>query len=212
MLVSRGFANVRRFAGGIRAWQEAGYPVETDIDLPLNKFETAALSQPIDKEDHLQGRLDAPVMLVVYGDYECPYTRRAMIHLGGLERRLGDDLCFAYRHFPAPEEIHPHAWIAAEAALAANAQGKFWEMHRHLFRHQKALEQEHLVGYAAELALDMARFKQDMEAHVHQDRIKRDLNSGLESGVQGIPTLFINGIRYDGDLTLADIMKAIETL
>ena len=148
--------------------------------------------------------------LVVYGDYECPYTRRAMIHVQGLQRRLGEDLCFVYRHFPAPEEIHPHAWIASEAALAANAQDKFWEMHRHLFRHQKALEIEDLEGYAAELALDVARIKQDMQAHIYETRIKRDLNSGLESGVQGIPTLFINGVRYEGDLKLVDIMDAIE--
>jgi protein-disulfide isomerase len=178
--------------------------------MPLNKFETAALSHPISEEDHVQGRVDALVMLVVYGDYECPYTRRAMTHVGGLQRRLGDDLCFAFRHFPASEEIHPHAWIAAEAALAANAQGKFWEMHRHLFRHQKALEREDLEQYATELALDMARFKQDMQAHVHVARIKRDLNSGLESGVQGIPTLFINGDRYDGALKLVDIKNAIK--
>lgn len=125
MLVDHGFAKVGRFAGGIRAWHEAGYPIDTDLDVPLNKFKTAALSQAIGEEDHVQGRVDAPVTLVVYGDYECPYTRRTM-------------------------------------------------------------------------------------AHVHQSRIERDLNSGLESGVQGIPTLFINGVRYDGDLKLADIMKAIE--
>ena len=83
-------------------------------------------------------------------------------------------------------------------------------MHWHLFRRQRALEQEHLEGYAAGLALDVARFKQDMHAHVHQARIERDLRSGLDSGVQDIPVLFINGFRYDGDLKLADIIEAIE--
>jgi protein-disulfide isomerase len=83
-------------------------------------------------------------------------------------------------------------------------------MHWHLFRHQRALEQEHLNGYAMELALDVALFKQDMRAHVHETRVKRDLASGLASGVQGIPTLFINAVRYDGDLKLAGIMNAIE--
>ncbi len=209
MLVSHGFANVRRYAGGIREWQEAGYPLETDVDMPLNRLETATLSQPVSEEDHLQGRIDSPVTLIVYGDYECPYTRRAMTHVQGLQRRLGDELCFAYRHFPAPKEIHPHAWIAAEAALAADAQGKFWQMHSHLFRHQKAMEREDMEGYAAELALDLALFKQDMLSHVHETRIKRDLNSGLASGVQGIPTLFISGVYYKGDMKLADLMQAM---
>ncbi len=132
-----------------------------------------------------------------------------MTHAPGLQRRLADDLCFAYRHFPAPEEIHPHAWIAAEAALAANAQDKFWEMHRHLFRHQKALEPEDLEGYAMALSLDVARFKQDMLTHVHEPRIKRDQKSGFESGVQGIPTLFINGLYYDGAMKLANLLLAL---
>ena len=210
MLVSHGITNVLRFAGGIRAWQEAGFPVERDPAFELDPVEATTLSQPITEEDHIDGRIDSLVTLVVYGDYECPYTRRTMTHVQGLQRRLGDDCCFVYRHFPAPEEIHPHAWIAAEAALAANAQGKFWQMHRHLFRHQRALEQEHLNGYAMELALDVALFKQDMRSHGHETRIKRDLASGLASGVQGIPTLFINAVRYDGDLKLAGIMNAIE--
>jgi protein-disulfide isomerase len=210
MLVNHGFSKVHRFAGGIREWQEAGYPVETDLDMQPAMLETAVLSQPVDEDDHVQGHVDAPVILVVYGDYECPYTRRAMTHVQGLQRRLGDDLCFAFRHFPAPEEIHPHAWTAAEAALAANAQDKFWQMHQHLFRHQRALEQKDLEGYALELALDVLRFRQDMLDHVHETRIRRDQQSGRESGVQGVPTLFINGVRYDGHLKLADIMDAIE--
>ncbi len=209
MLVDRGFSNIRRFAGGIRAWQEAGFPFEKDPALKLGPVETTTLSQPITEEDPFDGRLDAPLILVVYGDYECPYTRRAMTHAQGLQRRLADDLCFAYRHFPAPEEIHPHAWIAAEAALAANAQDKFWEMHRHLFRHQKALEPEDLEGYAMALSLDVARFKQDMLTHVHEPRIKRDQKSGFESGVQGIPTLFINGLYYDGAMKLANLLLAL---
>jgi len=209
MLVDRGFSNIRRFAGGIRAWQEAGYPLESDLDHPSKELKTAALSLPINEEDHVQGRLDIPLILVVYGDYECPYTRRAMTHVQGLQRRLGDNLCFVYRHFPAPAEIHPHAWIAAEAVLAANAQGKFWDMHWHLFRHQKALEPEDLQGYARELSLDIARFNQEMSTHIHEPRIKRDQKSGFESGVQGIPTLFVNGLHYPGPMRLADILQAL---
>ncbi len=140
MLVSHGFTSVRRYAGGMRDWQDAGYPVEKDASLEQRTVETTLLSQTITSKDHIQGSAGAPITLVVYGDYECPYTRRTMIHVNALQRRLGDKLCFVYRHFPAPAEIHPHARMAAEAALAANAQDKFWEMHDHLFKHQRALQ------------------------------------------------------------------------
>ena len=169
-----------------------------------------SLSQPISEDDHRQGQMDANVQLVVYGDYECPYTRRAMTHVKGLQRRLGDSLCYIFRHFPAGEDIHPNAWIASEAALSANAQGKFWQMHDYLFKHQKALTYEDLLGYAAELELDMAQFKDEMDGHVHNGRINRDRQSGWDSGVRGIPTLFINGLYYDGELKLSEIMNAIE--
>jgi len=208
VLLANGFTNVRRYAGGIADWQEAGYPLESDPLLPKTQ-DLKLLSQPVDQEDHSQGLSDAPVTLVVYGDYECPYTRRAMIHVKGLQRRLGDELRFAYRHFPAPPELHPHAHIASEAGLAAGAQGKFWPMHHHLFSHQKALTMEDLVSYAGEFDLDVVRFQQEMQQHSHQRRIQRDLDSGMASGVQGIPTLFINDQRYEGELKLEAILKVI---
>jgi len=210
MLVSHGFTNVRRYAGGMRDWQEAGYPLERDPELVEDAVRTTALSQPITEEDHIQGRTGAPVTLVVYGDYECPYTRRTMTHVKGLQRRLSDELCFVYRHFPAPPEIHPHAWLAAEAALAADAQGKFWEMHEHLFRHQKALDSEHLEVYAAEMEFNVARFKHELHEHIHDARIQRDRDSGWKSGAREVPTLFINNVRYQGELKLASIMDAIK--
>jgi protein-disulfide isomerase len=210
MLSSHGFTKVRRYAGGIRDWLEAGYSFERDSSLEAGLVEMTSLSQPVAEEDHVQGDIDAPVRLVVYGDYACPYTRRTMTHMRGLQRRLGDELCFVYRHFPAPQEIHPPARTAAEAALAANNQGKFWEMHDHLFRHQKALAYEYLADYAAELGLDVTQFERELAERTHLARIQRNLESGHKSGAQAVPTLFINEARYDGNLKLAAILRVIE--
>ena len=168
------------------------------------------LVQPVTKNDHIQGRLTAPIHLVVYGDYECPYTRLAMTHVKGLQRRLGNDLCFVYRHFPAPEHIHPHAWAASEAALAAETQNKFWEMHEQLFKHQKALEIENLEAYAQTLALDLAQFRDEIHEHTHQARLQASVEGGMSSGVKTLPTFFINGVRYDGDLRLKALLATVE--
>jgi protein-disulfide isomerase len=210
MLVSHGFTRVIRYAGGIRDWEQAGYPIERDIESGERVALPTSLSQPVTDEDHVRGRLGASVMVVVYGDYECPYTRRTMAHVKGLQRRFGDDLCFAYRHYPAPAELHPHAWIAAEAALSARTQARFWEMHDALFMHQKALEYDNLVRYAADLGLADAAFKNEMIEHVHNPRIERDRQSGWNSGASDVPTLFINDVRYEGDLTLAAVIDVID--
>ena len=210
VLVSLGFSRVRRYAGGMRDWQLAGYPTERDTEPGEGVVLPTSLSQPVTQEDHVQGRLGASHILVVYGDYECPYTRRTMAHVKGLQRRFGNELCFAYRHFPAPPELHPHARIAAGAALSADFQGKMWEMHDYLFRHQRALEYDDLVSYAVELKLDVARFKREIDEQVHDARIERDRESGWSSGVREVPTLFINDDRYGGDLTLAAVIDVIE--
>jgi len=212
MLANQGFSNVRRYAGGIRDWAEAGLPVERDPQLKEDKSLPTTLSQPVTEEDHRQGQMNAEIQLLVYGDYQCPYTRRTMTHIKGLQRRLGDSILFVFRHFPAPVKLHPYAWIASEAALAANAQGKFWEMHDHLFRHQLALTYDDLLNYAAELGLDLTRFKSEMDDHIYDSRINRDRQSGWDSGVRGIPTLFINRVRYQGSMKLAAISQAIENI
>src|SRR2546428_2531335 len=147
----------------------------------------ADLTPPVGANDHAQGRDDAPLTLVQYGDYECPYTRQSRPIVQALQRQLGARLRFVYRNFPLTE-IHPHALHAAEAAEAADAQGRFWPMHDYLFAHQHELEDDQLVDHARAVALDTERFAHDMVAHAHRDRIQADVAGGIASGVQGTPT------------------------
>jgi protein-disulfide isomerase len=167
------------------------------------------LTRPVSERDHRQGPLTAPATLVEYGDYECPYCGMAHPITKELKRRLGDQLCFVYRHFPLAQ-VHPHAELAAEAAEAAGAQGKFWQMHDTLFEHQHALDEVHLVRYAAALQLDTGKFRLELAQHLYADRVGEDFMSGVRSGVNGTPTFFINGLRYDGPYDLETILAAIE--
>lgn len=169
---------------------------------------TGRLRSDVGTDDHSQGSRDAPVTLVVYGDYECPYTRRANDAVRETQPGFGDRLRFVFRHFPLTE-IHPHAQRAAEAAEAAARQDRFWEMHDHLFAHQRALEEDDLSRYAAELGLDPSRFDRDMVGSDLGERIERDVESGLESGVQGTPALFINGMRYAGSYEAGALQAAL---
>jgi protein-disulfide isomerase len=158
--------------------------------------------------DHVQGPETAPVTLVEYADYECPYSRIAHPVIKGVQRELGDQLRFVYRNFPL-REIHPHAQHAAEAAEAAAGQDRFWEMHDYLFEHQRALDDEHLHQYAAALGLETEIFDRDMAQHRHAGRIERDLRDGVESGVRGTPTFFINGVRHEGSADRESLLSAI---
>ncbi len=156
------------------------------------------LAEPVDPEvDHIRGPVEAPVTLVEYGDFECPHCGRAESVVRELVRTFGDDLAFVFRHLPLPE-VHEHAQLAAEAAEAAGAQGRFWEMHDALFAHQRALTLEDLVSYASGLGLDVERFKEDLYERRHALRVARDAESADESGAAGTPTFFINGRRYRG--------------
>ena len=170
---------------------------------------TVTLGPAVDKDDHVRGSDHADVTLMVYGDYECPYTRKAYRIVQRLERRLGERLRFVFRHFPLVE-IHPHAQPAAEAAEAASDQGHFWEMHDLLFRRQRALEHEDLRRYASELGLDAVRFGREVADRVHAPRINRDVVSGVGIGVRGTPTLFIDGRRYDGSYESEVLGPALE--
>ncbi|HEX6748046.1 MAG TPA: DsbA family protein [Longimicrobium sp.] len=158
---------------------------------------TALLTPPVGPDDHVEGRDGAPVTLVEYGDFECPHCAAAYPVVEAARARLGDGLRFAYRHFPLAE-VHPHAIRAAEAAEAAGAQGKFWEMHRLLFLNQHALADVDLIRYAATLGLDLVRFEDELATHAHAPRVRRDYVSGASSGVEGTPTFFVNGVRYEG--------------
>jgi len=155
------------------------------------------LTPPVSASDHAAGPDDAPVTLVEYGDYECPYCGMAHPIVKRAQRELGNRLRFVFRNFPLAES-HPHARLAAQAAEAAAAQGKFWEMHDMLFEHQDALEAEDILGYAKSLGLDTAQFARDLEAGTYAKRVRDDFRSGVRSGVNGTPTFFVNGNRYDG--------------
>ena len=169
----------------------------------------ATLAVPVGEPDHARGSASAPVTLVQYGDYECPYTQRSQPIVRGLEQRLGERLRFVFRHVPL-SQIHPHAEAAAEAAEAAAAQGRFWAMHDHLFAHQGALEEEDLARYAADLGLDRDRFAADLAGHAHARRVQEDLAGGIRSGVQGTPTFFINGARHNDSYEPETLLAAIE--
>lgn len=168
----------------------------------------ASLALPVGPRDHARGSLDAPVTLVEYGDYECPHCGAAHPVAKEILRRLGSRLCFAYRHFPLTQ-AHPHAQAAAEAAEAAGAQGQFWAMHDTLFANQNALDDAHLLAYAAALRLDVDRFAGDLAARVHAPRVREDFLSGIRSGVNGTPSFFINGRRHDGAFDLESLLNAI---
>jgi Na+:H+ antiporter, NhaA family len=152
-----------------------------------------ALAPLEEKVDHVRGA-PAGHLIIEYGDYECPYSRQAFHAIEHVERLLGGNMRFAFRHFPLIS-IHPHALVAAAAAEAAALQGRFWDMHQLLFHRQKELEDGDLRGYAAQLGLDVAAFDRDRANGAVADRIRRDVDSGLASGqVLGTPTLFIDGV------------------
>jgi protein-disulfide isomerase len=165
--------------------------------------------EPLDDEvDHVRGP-SAGHLILEYGDYECPYSRQAFHAIEQIERQLGGNIRFAFRHFPLTS-IHPHALAAAAAAEAAALQGRFWDMHELLFHWQKALEDGDLRGYAAQLGLDVAAFDTDRASAAVADRIRRDVDSGLSSGqVLGTPTLFINGILHRGGYDPPTLLTAL---
>jgi len=170
---------------------------------------TVRLTVPVSQRDHQQGPATAPVTLVEYGDYECPYCGEAYPIVKEIQRRLSDRLRFVFRNFPLTQS-HPHAQHAAEAAEAAAAQGKFWEMHDSLFEHQQALDDAHLVHYAATLQLDQEKFEREMTEHIYAPRVREDFLSGVRSGVNGTPTFYINEVRHDDSYALEMLLAAIE--
>lgn len=168
------------------------------------------LTPPVSEKDHSQGPAGAPVTLVEYGDYQCPYCGRAYDVVKELQSRLGDDLRFVFRNFPLTES-HPFALGAAEAAEAAGEQGKFWEMHDMLYEHQQALDHDDLMRYARDLGLDVDRFHTALHDHTQIPRIQADFDSGNESGVQGTPTFFVNGRQYEDAYDVESLMRAIQS-
>jgi len=167
------------------------------------------LTLPVSDRDHVQGPSTAPVTLVEYGYYECPYCGAAYSIVKRLQERLADRLRFVFRNFPLTT-VHPHAEHAAESAEAAGAQGKFWEMHDYLYQHQRALKDGDLNEYAAALGLDVEQFDREMTEQVHTDRVRADFMSGVRSGVNGTPTFYINGFHHNGAYDFDSLLAAIE--
>lgn len=167
------------------------------------------LTPPVSGRDHVQGPANAPITLVEYGDFECPYCGQAFYVVKQLQQRLGNQMRYVFRNFPLVQ-IHPYAEQAAEAAEAAGEQGKYWQMFDMLFEHQDALDTESLVQYATNLGLDVQKFEHALEKHTFLPRIREDIESGERSGVEGTPTFFINGVKYNGSFELPYLLAAIE--
>lgn len=171
--------------------------------------ENTQLVPPVSGRDHVDGSSNAPIALVEYGDFECPYCGEAYSVVKQLQQRLGDELRYIFRNFPLAQ-IHLHAEQAAEAAEAAGEQGKYWEMFDMLFTHQRALDRTHLIQYATNLGLDVQQFEQALDDHTFLPRIREDIESAERSGVEGTPTFFINGLKYGGSFDLPSLLAAIE--
>jgi protein-disulfide isomerase len=167
-----------------------------------------ALQLPVGDRDHIRGDAGAPVTLVEYGDFECPHCGIAHATIEEVLHETGSMVRFVYRHFPL-SNMHPHAAIAAQASEAAAAQGKFWEMYDVLFLNQDALDPDDLIGYAEAAGLDVRRFIDEMERQVYAPRVQEDFASGIGSGVNGTPTFFLNGSRWDGPREARFLIAAI---
>ncbi|MEO8334123.1 MAG: DsbA family protein [bacterium] len=163
------------------------------------------LKPPVHDDDHVAGPADAPVTLVEYGDYQCPHCALAHPRVKAIQKQFGDRLRFVFRNFPL-SEAHPDAMHAAESAesVAVSAgDTAFWKMHDILFEHQQddldALDDAHLVRYAVEAGANAEQVERDLSGEVHEKRVRADFMSGVRSGVNGTPTFFLNGVRYNGD-------------
>jgi protein-disulfide isomerase len=168
------------------------------------------LEPPVGPEDHVQGPTNASIVLVEYGDFECSYCGEAYPELKAARREMGDSLCFVFRNFPL-SNVHPHAERAAEFAEASATIGRFWEMHDILYENQEALDDGALISYATELGLDRDLIESALRGNFAA-RVRRDFDSGVRSGVNGTPSLFINGEPYDGPRdagTLVAVMRQV---
>ncbi len=172
-------------------------------------MEMVKLKNVVTERDHVSGPSDAPATLLEYGNFECIHCGRAYPIVKEVQKRLGDNLRFVFRHFPTVQ-IHPHSLRAAEAAEAAGSQGKFWEMHDRLFNHQQALGDRDLSHYARRIGLDVDRFTGDMSANTFLKQIEADYNRSLfDEHVTGTPTFYINEVRYTGAIDVESLVNAI---
>ena len=166
------------------------------------------LRVPVTEADHAQGPDDAPLTLVEYGDYECAYCGQAYAIVKQIQDTLSEELRFVFRNFPLTQ-VHPHAMNAARAAEAAGLQRRFWEMHDALYENQENLDDRNLIANAVTLGLDLGRFTQDFAGQKIEDRIVSDIEGGARSGVNGTPTFFVNGFRFEGNWIEGELLEAL---
>jgi protein-disulfide isomerase len=167
------------------------------------------LAEPVTERDHVRGPWAAPVTIVEYGDYQCPYCRQAHPVVQQLLAERPATVRFAFRHFPLTN-VHPYAEFGAQAAEAAGTRGRFWEMHDWLFDHQDELSPVALALAARALGLPSGDVQREVGDHAYLDRIRDDFVSGVRSGVNGTPTFFINGVRHDQGYALTDLLVAVD--
>jgi protein-disulfide isomerase len=167
------------------------------------------LTPPVQSFDHSRGPDHAAVTVVEFGDFECPNCKQAASAVKLLLERFDERVRFAFRNFPLTE-VHPHALLAAQAAEAASAQGKFWEMHDLLFENQTHLKAQHLHAYAERLGLDMARYTAEMDDEIYLQRVREHMESARQSGVRATPTFFVNGRICDVSFGLRALFDAAE--
>jgi protein-disulfide isomerase len=174
----------------------------------------STLKNPVGEQDHHQGELNAPAVLVEYGDFQCPHCRMAHAMIHRVQKHFGDQLCFVFRNFPLTQ-IHPYAQAAAETAEFAGSKGKFWEMHDLLLEHQDQLGPGLFAQLAEKLGFDPAELAKALEDVTFASKVRSDFTGGVRSGVNGTPTFFVNGQRHNGpadyDSLAGKISEALET-
>lgn len=166
------------------------------------------LAVPVNSTDHILGPHSAAVMLVEYGDFECPDCKRIYQATRMLVEHFGNRIGFVFRHFPLTE-IHPHAELAAEVAEVAAAQGRFWEMHAKLFKHQGHFTDKHFRDYARELELDMTRYDAELGDHIYLQRVQEHIQGAKQSGVRGTPSFFLNSAIQDASAGIEPLMQRV---
>jgi len=178
----------------------------------VGEYESPKLVTPVTTErDHIEGPSNASLTLVEYGDYQCPYCGAAYPEVKKVQKELGSKLRFVFRNFPITSS-HEFAEHAAEIAEAASAQGKFWEMHDFLYEHQELLGDDNSIfAYAEKLGLEVQRLTEEVMNSVYLNRIREDFNGGIRSGVNGTPTFYVNGTRYNGSPTAKNLLETLTT-
>jgi protein-disulfide isomerase len=179
------------------------------IDHITSRLVAELLSPRLEDIDHVRGEREAPLQLMMFGDFQCPFCLGAQKSLRRVRERLGERLLFGFRHLPIPER-HPLATLAAEASEAAAAQGKFWEYYDALYANQPKLSLETMLEVGRDLGLDAERIAAEIDSGAHRERIARDLASAAASGATGTPTFFVNGERFFGAYDASSLVEALE--